>query len=172
MSESAFTNELGKVILVTLCRLLDNSQERDCVTIEMKWKDTIHDIRNCISQRTGIPNKQICILDKGRKLVKSISLYQLNVENNQINLHYYIRSSERGESWLRVISNRGLDEDFLSAVDDVRNGFSVGINPELSLYGTGGTYFLNDRYRWNLLVFKPEDEEPFAENNPRMNNER
>lgn len=51
----------------------------------------------------------------------------------------------------------------------MRNGFSLGIKPELSLYGTGGTYFLNDRDRWTLLVFKPEDEEPFAENNPRIN---
>ena len=49
----------------------------------------------------------------------------------------------------------------------MRNAFSVGIIPELALYGTGGTYFLKDRYKWNLLVFKPEDEEPFAEHNPR-----
>ena len=40
--------------------------------------------------------------------------------------------------------------------------------PELALYGTGGTYFLKDCYKWNLLVFKPEDEEPFAEHNPRI----
>ena len=52
-------------------------------------------------------------------------------------------------------------------MDDVRNGFSLGIKPELSLYGSGGTYFLNNRDRWNLLAFKPGDEEPFAENNPR-----
>ena len=49
----------------------------------------------------------------------------------------------------------------------MRNSFVTGIKPELSLYGSGGTYFLNDAYKWNLLVFKPEDEEPFAENNPR-----
>ena len=29
---------------------------------------------------------------------------------------------------------------------------------------------MNDRNKWNLLVFKPEDEEPFAENNPRQFN--
>lgn len=52
-------------------------------------------------------------------------------------------------------------------MEEVRNGFDSGIKPELSLYGSGGTYFLNDYTKWNLLVFKPEDEEPFAENNPR-----
>lgn len=55
----------------------------------------------------------------------------------------------------------------MDSLEEVRNSFIAGIKPELSLYGSGGTYFLNDANKWNLLVFKPGDEEPFAENNPR-----
>lgn len=49
----------------------------------------------------------------------------------------------------------------------VRRGLDRGFKPELSLEGTGGTYFLQDAARQKVAVFKPSDEEPFAPNNPR-----
>lgn len=49
----------------------------------------------------------------------------------------------------------------------VRRGLDQGFKPELSLDGTGGTYFLRDAARQRVAVFKPKDEEPFAPNNPR-----
>ena len=44
---------------------------------------------------------------------------------------------------------------------------AVGIKPELVLDGSGGTYFLKDSQKAKVAVFKPADEEPYAENNPR-----
>jgi hypothetical protein len=46
-------------------------------------------------------------------------------------------------------------------------GLSSGLKPKLSMEGTGGTYFLRNRQKKNIAVFKAEDEEPFAPNNPR-----
>ncbi|CAN0144068.1 unnamed protein product [Hapterophycus canaliculatus] len=46
-------------------------------------------------------------------------------------------------------------------------GLDRGFKPELTLEGTGGTYFLQDAARQKVAVFKPQDEEPFAPNNPR-----
>ena len=43
----------------------------------------------------------------------------------------------------------------------------MGLKPELVLDGTGGTYFLHDARKFKVAVFKPGDEEPYAENNPR-----
>lgn len=39
--------------------------------------------------------------------------------------------------------------------------------PELTFEGTSGTYFLKNRDKRPLCVFKPVDEEAFAPNNPR-----
>jgi hypothetical protein len=44
---------------------------------------------------------------------------------------------------------------------------AMGLKPELVLDGSGGTYFLRDARKVKVAVFKPADEEPFAENNPR-----
>lgn len=52
-------------------------------------------------------------------------------------------------------------------VQQTRRGFSMGLKPELVLDGTGGTYFLHDARKVKVAVFKPGDEEPYAENNPR-----
>lgn len=43
----------------------------------------------------------------------------------------------------------------------------MGLKPDLVLDGSGGTYFLHDARKIKVGVFKPADEEPYAENNPR-----
>ncbi|CBK23691.2 uncharacterized protein [Blastocystis hominis] len=160
--------ELGKRVIIDLFRLSDNGDICEPLRIERRWWDTVAAIRNEVSQSTGIPHELIDIIYEGRKLPLNYSLYQLAVNKNYIKLYFYCRSTIVGsESWIQVVSTVPVLSSFREALYDVRNAFSVGIIPELALYGTGGTYFLKDRYKWNLLVFKPEDEEPFAEHNPR-----
>lgn len=57
---------------------------------------------------------------------------------------------------------------FFASWLQARRGLDRGFKPELSLEGTGGTYFLQDAARQKVAVFKPHDEEPFAPNNPRL----
>lgn len=52
-------------------------------------------------------------------------------------------------------------------VQQARRGFAVGLKPEFVLDGSGGTYFVHDARKNKIAVFKPADEEPYAENNPR-----
>jgi len=52
-------------------------------------------------------------------------------------------------------------------VQQARRGFSMGLKPELVMDGSGGTYFLHDARKIKVAVFKPADEEPYADNNPR-----
>ena len=180
MSTSVFTVELDKQVEVILSRLSDNGQIEGSFSASFKWLNTVTDVRNAIRQRTGIPHDRIIIYG-GKKLPKKYCLYQVNVSSNSIRLFYFCHSqNSANDAWIHIVSPNPLDnvvveesnhvQSFLDALEDVRNGFNVGIKPELSLYGSGGTYFLNDRNKWNLLVFKPEDEEPFAENNPRQFN--
>lgn len=48
-----------------------------------------------------------------------------------------------------------------------RAGLAEGHSPRLAKAGTGGSYFLQDVEGNSVAVFKPEDEEPLAINNPK-----
>jgi hypothetical protein len=48
-----------------------------------------------------------------------------------------------------------------------RAGLAEGCTPRLAKAGTGGSYFLQDVEGNSVAVFKPEDEEPLAINNPK-----
>lgn len=48
-----------------------------------------------------------------------------------------------------------------------RQGLVQGLKPELGIDGSGGTYFLRNKDKRKVCVFKPSDEEPYALNNPR-----
>ena len=52
-------------------------------------------------------------------------------------------------------------------VQQARRGMAMRLKPVLVLDGSGGTYFLHDARKIRVAVFKPADEEPYAENNPR-----
>jgi hypothetical protein len=54
-----------------------------------------------------------------------------------------------------------------SKIQQARRALAVGLKPELVLEGSGGTYFLHDTRKAKIAIFKPADEEPYAENNPR-----
>ena len=48
---------------------------------------------------------------------------------------------------------------------EVQRGLKSSYAPELTLDGTGGTYYLKDQQRKRVAIFKPTDEEPYAPNN-------
>ena len=50
---------------------------------------------------------------------------------------------------------------------DVQSGLNNGKKPKLADDGTSGTYFLENHMKKIVAIFKPYDEEPFAQNNPR-----
>lgn len=54
-----------------------------------------------------------------------------------------------------------------SLVQEARRALALNLKPEFILDGSGGTYFLHNSRKAKISVFKPADEEPYAENNPR-----
>ena len=73
------------------------------------------------------------------------------------------------EADLRIASSMSeLTPRYLrDTIQQCRRGLAVGYKPELVLDGSGGTYFLHNARKVKIAVFKPADEEPYAENNPR-----
>lgn len=54
-----------------------------------------------------------------------------------------------------------------SLVHEARRALAINLKPAFILDGSGGTYFLHNTRKAKIAVFKPADEEPYAENNPR-----
>ena len=84
-------------------------------------------------------------------------------------------SSSRGTSGLQHRFDVSVSSSMLGitpkhlrfVVQQARRGLALGVKPELVIDGSGGTYYLHDAKKVRIAVFKPADEEPFAENNPR-----
>lgn len=51
--------------------------------------------------------------------------------------------------------------------EKAKDALAQGVRPKLTSVGTGGSYFISALEGMNLAVFKPEDEEPRAPNNPK-----
>lgn len=78
-------------------------------------------------------------------------------------------------SWLQVPTDEALQDEqrrscgvVQGCVTLIRHAMEAGVAPQLiNGVNTGGSYFLRCRSRESVGVFKPEDEEPFAVNNPK-----
>jgi hypothetical protein len=69
-----------------------------------------------------------------------------------------------------IIVNRKvkLSPEVVKMIDSAKAGIENGHTPIMSAEGSGGVYFMQDSSgQKNVAVFKPIDEEPMAENNPR-----
>lgn len=64
-----------------------------------------------------------------------------------------------------VFGAGNVDDDTKSMVRAVSFGLATGYAPALAFDGSGGTYFMKDRNGWEIAVFKPQDEEPYAPHN-------
>ncbi|VAI89118.1 unnamed protein product [Triticum turgidum subsp. durum] len=69
-----------------------------------------------------------------------------------------------------IVVNRKakLSSEVMKMIDSAIAGLENGYTPVMSAEGSGGVYFMQDSSgQKNVAVFKPIDEEPMAENNPR-----
>jgi len=66
-----------------------------------------------------------------------------------------------------VLGNSKCPPQLQAAIDGCRAGLASGLSPVLASSGLGGTYFLRNNHGNVVAVFKPEDEEAYAPNNPR-----
>lgn len=58
-------------------------------------------------------------------------------------------------------------DEFKLMVDFVRDGIKRGVDPERISAGSSGSYYVKNRYGEILGVFKPKDEEPYSQMNPK-----
>uniref|UniRef100_A0A914YU03 Phosphatidylinositol 4-kinase type 2 n=1 Tax=Panagrolaimus superbus TaxID=310955 RepID=A0A914YU03_9BILA len=59
------------------------------------------------------------------------------------------------------------DDDFNALLGEVMEAIGAGIHPQLIAEGSSGSYFVYNKHGKTIGIFKPKDEEPFADLNPK-----
>lgn len=145
---------------------------------------TIHEVKGKISQLMQIPpsSQRLFfgpVMSAGGDLPNHRSLHDAGIYRSGETLLLDIKGMSLSDSIFHL-KNKGVNDVCISSslidvapkslqrtVQQARRGFALGLKPDLVLDGSGGTYFLHDARKVRVAVFKPSDEEPYAENNPR-----
>ena len=146
---------------------------------------TIKDVKDQLTKHLHIPASSQGIyfgplLSSAKELPNHRSLQDAGIYRNGETLLLEIKGSRNGAcpsiSSLRnatndiCVSSSTLDlcpKTLQRLLQQSRRGLALGFKPALAPDGSGGSYFLSDARKKRVGVFKPADEEPFAENNPR-----
>lgn len=130
--------------------------------------ETVESLKRRIEAAEGITAIDHRVVHNGQYLPESASLADYGVDEESVLVlepvsKYPIQSTKEA-----AIEN--IDESLqkcLNMMKQAQAGFDMHMAPCLASAGTGGAYFLMDPKGDKVAVFKPEDEEPNAENNPR-----
>ena len=157
---------------------------------------TVKDVKDQLTKHLHIPASSQCIyfgpvLSSAKELPNHRTLQDAGIYRNGETLLLEIKGNSPGGihpggllmksacpsiSSLRsqtndiCVSSSTLDlapKSLQRLVQQARRGLALGFKPSLAPDGSGGSYFLSDARKKRVGVFKPADEEPFAENNPR-----
>ena len=156
---------------------------------------TVKDVKDQLTKHLHIPASSQCIyfgpvLTSAKELPNHRTLQDAGIYRNGETLLLEIKGNSPGGihpggllmkstcpsiSSLRsqtdiCVSSSTLDiapKSLQRLVQQARRGLALGLKPLLAPDGSGGSYFLCDARKKRVGVFKPADEEPFAENNPR-----
>jgi len=149
--------------------------------ITVRSWSTVKDVKDAVQTLLQVPpNAQHLYYGRpvytGGELPNHRSLHDAGIDRSGETLLLHVGNSEFGSATCLsssadiCVSSSVVDScpRFLrTVVQQARQGLALGLKPELVLDGSGGTYFLRDARKVKVAVFKPADEEPFAENNPR-----
>ena len=148
---------------------------------------TVKDVKDLLCKHLHVPPSAQCIyygplLTSAKELPNHRTLQDAGIYRSGETLLLEIKgaaaagSSSHSISSLRskandiCVSSSLLDltpQSLQRLIQQARRGLALGFKPALAADGSGGSYFLSDARKMRVGVFKPADEEPFAENNPR-----
>ena len=157
--------------------LRDAERKKRPITVR-SWS-TVKDVKDIIQRVIHVPSSaQKLYFGIVAELPNHRSLHDVGIYRSGETLLLDIQGGNRSAEAALVTSNTSdlcLSSSMLetapkslrSRINHARRGFALGLKPEFILDGSGGSYFLHDVRKNRIAVFKPADEEPYAENNPR-----
>ena len=129
---------------------------------------TVDDVKQRLAEvAEGFEAKDHAVVKAGHTLQPGMSLSELGVEKGDVleivEVPLCLEEYRDPMSPTRMSPRVEMPEEWQKAKD----ALAQGILPKLTSQGTGGSYFISAMEGKNLAVFKPEDEEPRAPNNPK-----
>lgn len=155
-------------------------------SITVRSWSTILDVKKIIQQKIHIPIQSQHLyfgplLTSGKALPNHRTLHDAGIyrSGETLLLDVKVGSSALSSSLSSFSTQYKSDIDISSSminstprllrslVQEARRALALNLKPAFILDGSGGTYFLHNTRKAKIAVFKPADEEPYAENNPR-----
>lgn len=128
--------------------------------------DTADTVRRKLEDHHGLPAESHSLLYNGKVLSCSKPLLQYGIDKGSVlELAPFEPSPTLTPSTSPMLSSP--EHELFEGWQKARAGLAKGFAPKLATAGTGGSYFICDEEGANVAVFKPEDEEPLAVNNPK-----
>ena len=127
------------------------------------WQ-SVRDVKQRLDEKLKMPFASQRLFFHGRELKNHHTLENLN----DALLHLVMQRDRDKEVMLEPYGTSRLPTALAKVLEEVKAGMiGRGFVPTLAMEGSGGTYFLKNNSKQNVACFKPTDEEPFSENNPR-----
>ncbi|DBA97278.1 hypothetical protein WJX77_011492 [Trebouxia sp. C0004] len=128
--------------------------------------DTADTVKRKLEDHHGLPADSHSLLYNGKVLSCSKPLLQYGIDKGSVlELAPFEPSPTMTPSTSPMLSSP--EHELFEGWQKARAGLAKGFAPRLATAGTGGSYFICDEEGTNVAVFKPEDEEPLAINNPK-----
>jgi hypothetical protein len=167
LDRTASGNSDSVVHLVIRRPKVECQVHKDSFELVITSDDDVESIQKRAEAYHGLPADSHSLVWQGQRLSASKSLASYGVKEGSVLELVPVEPAEQANmpegSPVLSSPNHELYEGWLKA----RAGLLAGQTPKLAPAGTGGSYFIADAEGKNVAVFKPEDEEPMAINNPK-----
>lgn len=153
-----------KLQIVLVNAILNNK----AYLLEVSYWITISELKSKIEKGFGIPVAQQRLFFQTQELNQNN--FSMHSFGGKKRIKIILRPTPTLENTLGLVKKYETlptQENLESMLFSVQEGFNLGLIPKLTFDGTSGSYFLQNKYRKNVAIFKPFDEEPFAPNNPK-----
>jgi len=137
---------------------------KDSFELVITSDDDVQSIKERVEAYHGLPADSHSLVWQGQRLSATKSLASYGVGEGSVLELVPVEPVDLPEG-SPVLSSP--DHDLYEGWLKARAGLAAGQAPKLAAAGTGGSYFIADAEGKNVAVFKPEDEEPMAVNNPK-----
>lgn len=135
--------------------------------LKVKSWGTAKDVKDLLASLLSVPVQSQRLFFRSIELKNNRLLHDAGVDAGHT-IFFAIHSDGPQRSWaLEPYESIDPPKSLLRIINQIKRGLEIGLAPQLSLEGTGGTYFMFDTRKKSVAAFKPQDEEPFAANNPR-----
>ena len=125
----------------------------------------IKELKQKIANVHGVSLKNIKLFFSNIELFDELTMLDYKiVEKKNPEINYQIQNKQNDFN-IRIYGTFPCSLNLQKIIEEINNGFLIGLKPKFLEDGTSGTYLMRNVNKETIAIFKPFDEEPFAPNN-------